>query len=395
MDGVEYRVIITGELIEGFDVDEVVERLAALFKQPSDTIGALFGQRPIPINTPYPAAKAEKVQQHLHSIGALTRLEPIKPVGLSLEPVAGGQHEAGEEPAGFSCPKCGEPQEAGESCNGCGVIFAKLQGQAETASEEAADDSDEERITALFIGNNSERYLDQFSKFRRGKRNDFAITWHWPGLLAPFYWAMYRKMWGWSAVILLSGALWPFSSLLWAMTANYLYFGHMNKKLVLLRKRSRGRSADELEQRIMAAGGTSTVGLVVGIALSLFIGYQYVKTVGEAMNEKVAQVQQEMADDQMPQAIIKTPQGTTTFLNMTVLTIGLKLAAADPDVGLEPGTDIEEVAGTLKIPPKAIKDGWGRLMSLQIGSEAFVLASAGPDGEFDTEDDLVIRRKLK
>lgn len=396
MDGVEYRVIITGELIEGFDIDEVVEKLATLFKQPSETMARLFGQRPIPINTPYPAAKAEKVQQHLHSIGALTRLEPVKPAGLSLEPAAASAEQPSKAPAGFSCPKCGEVQEAGESCRGCGVIFAKLQGQTASSGEaETADERDDRLDEALFIGDNSDRYLEQFRKFRRGARSDFAITWHWPALLVPFYWAMYRKMWGWSVVILLSGVLWPLSSLLWAMTANYLYFGHMNKKLAFMRKKSRGRGDDEMEERIMAAGGTSTVGLVVGIAFSLFIGYQYVKTVGDVMNEKVAQVQQEMADDQMPQAIVKTPQGTATFMNMTVLTIGLKLAAADPDTGLEPGSDIEAVAGHLNLPPKSIKDGWGRLMSLQVGSEGFVLASAGPDGEFETEDDLVIHRNLK
>jgi hypothetical protein len=395
MDGVEYRVIITGELIEGCDVNEVVERLAALFKQPIDTMARLFGQRPIPINTPYPAAKAEKVQQHLHSIGALTRLEPVKPAGLSLQqPVGSGEAQASEEPEGFSCPKCGEAQTPSERCSHCGVIFAKLQGQTATSSEphEARDERLDE---ALFIGNNSERYLEQFRKFRRSRRHDFAVTWHWPALLVPFYWATYRKMWGWSVVMLLSGVLWPFSSLLWAMTANHLYFGHMNKRLALVRNKCRGRSAEEVEERIMQAGGTSPIGLLVGIALSVFIGYHYVSSITAVLNEQVAEAQAAIAEDRMPQGVVKTPQGTSTFMNMTVLTIGLKLAAAEADSGLEPGMDIEAVGSKLQLPAQSLKDGWGRMMTLRIEHAGFTLASAGPDGEFETADDMVMYRDLE
>jgi len=397
MDGAEYRVIITGELIEGFDLDEVVEKLATLLKQPSDTMARLFGQRPIPLNTFYPAAKAEKVQRHLHSIGAQTRLEPIVRSVFPLEPTATAQTKPAVKAAGFSCPKCGQAQVPGESCSGCGVIFAKLQGQPDMPAnvESAAETRDERLDEAMFVGNNSDRYREQFSKFRRGRQNSYEVTWHWPALFVPFYWAMYRKMWGWSIVIFLSFVLWPFTNFLWAMSANYLYFGHMNSKLAFLRKKSRGMSEDEWEEKIMSAGGTSTMAMVLGIALTVFVGYQYVKGLGGVMSQKMAQVQAEAVNDQMPKSVIKTPQGTQTFLNMNVLTIGIKLAAQDPDSGIVPGEDIDAIAGILKLPPKAIKDGWGRALSLEVESEGFVLASAGPDGDFGTEDDLVIHRKLK
>lgn len=397
MDGAEYKVIITGELIEGFDLDEVVEKLATLLKQPSDTMARLFGKRPIPLNTFYPAAKAEKVQQHLHSIGAQTRLEPIVRSVFPLEPSATAEAEPVEKMADFSCPKCGQAQAPGVSCTNCGVIFAKLPGQgASRAAEESVTEARDESLDeALFVGNNSDRYREQFSKFRRGRQNSYEFTWHWPALFVPFYWAMYRKMWGWSIVIFLTAVLWPFTNFLWASTANYLYFGQMNKKLAFLRKKNRGLDESELEDKIMAAGGTSTMGLVLGIALTVFIGYQYFKAFNHVMNEKVAQVQAESINDQMPESVIKTPQGTKTFLNMNVLSIGIKLAAHDPHSGIEPGTDIETIASTLKLPAKAIKDGWGRELSLEVESEGFVLASAGPDGDFYTEDDLVIHRKLK
>lgn len=396
MDGAEYRVIITGELIEGFDPDEVVAKLAALLKQPHDTMARLFGQRPIPLNTLYPADKAEKVQQHLHSLGAQTRLEAIERSIFALEPMAEEASTQVENTTGFSCPKCGQVQEPDESCSGCGVIFAKLQEQPGSGSEEvAAEERDDSFDEALFVGNNSDRYLEQFRKFRRGKRNSYEFTWHWPALLVPFYWAMYRKMWGWSIIILLSGMLWPFTNFLWAMSANYLYFGHMNKRLAFLRKKGRGVSDEELEEKIMASGGTSALAMVLGIALTLFIGYQYVKGVGSLMSEKMAQVQAETVNDQMPKSVIKTPLGTKTFLNMNVLSIGLMMAAHDPNSNIKPGTDIETVASELKLPPKAIHDGWGKMMSLEMGSDGFVLASAGPDGDFNTDDDLVMNRKMK
>lgn len=395
MDGAEYRVIITGELIDGFDFDEVVGKLAALFKQPQDTMARLFSQRPIPINTPYPAGKAEKVRLHLHSLGAQTRLEAIERSVFALEPMA---EEAGTqvEPTGFSCPKCGQVQEPQESCSGCGVIFAKLQEQPGSDTEEAeAEERDESFDEALFVGNNSDRYLEQFRKFRRGKRNSYEFTWHWPALFVPFYWAMYRKMWGWSIIILLSAVLWPFTNFLWAMSANYLYFGHMNKKLAFLRKKGRAMRDEELEEKIMVSGGTSALAMVLGIALTLFVGYQFVKGMGGMVSEKMAQVQAETVNDHMPKSVIKTPLGTKTFLNMNVLSIGLMMTAHDPNSNIKPGSDIETVASELKLPPKAIHDGWGKMMSLEVRSDGFVLASAGPDGEFNTDDDLVMNRKKK
>jgi hypothetical protein len=113
------------------------------------------------------------------------------------------------------------------------------------------------------------------------------------------------------------------------------------------------------------------------------------------MNEKMAEVQQEMANDHLPQAIVKTPKGSATFMNMSVLSIGIKLAAEDPDMTLVPGMDTERVVDDLDLPPQSLRDGWGRRMSLQVSEEGFSIASSGPDGVAGNDDDLVIFRKLK
>jgi len=357
MDGDEYRVIITGELIEGADAESVIAKLATVLKQPHETMMRLFGQRPLPLKTHYSLEEAQKVQKYLKGIGVITRVDALN-------------------------------------------RNAPLTGTSETA--------DTFEITQ-FIGRNSERYVKQFEKFQQSGTKSFATTWHWPALFVPFYWAIYRKLWGWSVVIFLSTVLSPLSNVLWALTANYLYFGHVNKRLAHLRKNSSPSDTRRELESITKAGNTSAVALGVAIFLTMATGTITAKTILDNMREKEAQLQREIAltkkretllhrnvdmtNDQIPESIVKTAAGRKTYLNMNVLIAGMQMAATGKHKLILPGMNRDQLIKTMRLQQKSFKDGWGKLLSVWVGYEGFSLLSAGPDGEYGNKDDMLMQRK--
>lgn len=129
---------------------------------------------------------------------------------------------------------------------------------------------DRERFLKRYIGENAVDYLQTFRRFRRSGRNHFIITWHWPAFLFPFLWSLYRKLWGWSVVIFLTGlVLWPFSNLAWAMSANYIYYLHAQRAV----RRARRRDDDEEEamQYLAERGGVSNEALLLAILIVMLL----------------------------------------------------------------------------------------------------------------------------
>ena len=132
---------------------------------------------------------------------------------------------------------------------------------------------DKDRDMKRFIGEGAKEYLEVFRKFRNGRPRHFLFTWHWPAMFAPFMWSLYRKMWVWSVIIFLSGIIfWPFSNLLWASTANYLYYRHAQR--VIKRIKKSDLFDDEKDQRIADRGEVSNEALMLAIliVLLLFVG---------------------------------------------------------------------------------------------------------------------------
>jgi Tfp pilus assembly protein PilE len=123
---------------------------------------------------------------------------------------------------------------------------------------------------ARFISKNSEKYLSKFDNFKVGEVDSFRATWHWPAFFVPFFWMLYRKLYGWAILAFFIGII-PYIGLLagivWAMVANYIYYKHAKKKLLEIKQQ---HPTPKTQQAVMAVkGGTSSAALIIAVA---FVG---------------------------------------------------------------------------------------------------------------------------
>ena len=168
-------------------------------------------------------------------------------------------------------------------------------------NEQQKTPSEAEYIT--FIGKNAETYLTTFRKFQVQGGDRFAVTWHWPAFLFPFFWLLYRKLYLWAILSLvwsviirpspfgfllpmlgfplpmigflppmvgfllpIVGALLPM--LCFGLTANYIYYKHIKKKLSALQQ-LQALSDTQRAAKIVHTGGVNSVFvilIILGIA---------------------------------------------------------------------------------------------------------------------------------
>lgn len=169
--------------------------------------------------------------------------------------------------AAMFCSKCGKEISEGSSfCRNCGESLSASSGgsqsQIVTAGLTVAD-------FAAFVGKNSETYLRKFAKFNAGGIDSFKATWHWPALFVPFWWMLYRKLYGWAALVFLTSWIpyigWLILPIVWAIVANRLYYNHAKKKLLEIKQL---HPAPETQKAVITVtGGTGNVVLVLGAVL--------------------------------------------------------------------------------------------------------------------------------
>jgi hypothetical protein len=107
--------------------------------------------------------------------------------------------------------------------------------------------------------------------------DNFKATWHWPAFFVPFWWMLYRKLYGW-AILAFFGII-PyiglFLNVVWAITANYIYYKHARKKLLGIKQL---HPSPETQRALSAAaGGVGDAWLPIGvpigfIAIMLILG---------------------------------------------------------------------------------------------------------------------------
>ena len=173
-------------------------------------------------------------------------------------------------------------------------------------NEQQNNTSEEEYVT--FIGKNAEKYLPTFQKFHVNGVDQFSVTWHWPAFLFPFFWLLYRKLYLWAILSLvwsvtirpspfgfllplvgfplplveflppmvgfllpIVGSLLPM--LAFGLTANYLYYKHMKKKLSALQQ-LQALSDTQRAAKIVHAGGVNSVFvIVIMLGIAAFWGW--------------------------------------------------------------------------------------------------------------------------
>lgn len=99
MSDTRYDVVFSGELHEGFELDEVKANFARLFKQAEDKVEQIFSHSNVTIKSNLEKPAAEKYQQALAKAGARVTLQEKDTdasLSLTIEPT---QPEAQEESA--------------------------------------------------------------------------------------------------------------------------------------------------------------------------------------------------------------------------------------------------------------------------------------------------------
>lgn len=162
------------------------------------------------------------------------------------------------------CSKCGkELSEGSYFCQNCGEKVSDMQSGTQPAIEASGITNDDFRA---FIGKNAEKYVSKFVKFRREGMDHFEATWHWPAFFVPFWWMLYRKMYGWAAFFLFLGFIpyigWLINSIAGGIIANYIYYKHAKKKIVEIKLLS---PVPETQRTAMIiTGGVGSAALLIG-----------------------------------------------------------------------------------------------------------------------------------
>jgi hypothetical protein len=419
MGQASFRIILTGNPLQEFDAAQVVQAAAQLFKCSEERARQFFSGKPTPLKREMDETTAQRYQKRLTQAGIDCRIEPVPSasgLSLELEPTETPAKPAAQTPSAvnntatgglelvndsnkssepaepvdsqFRCPKCQTPQDKGEECIQCGIIFAKYQPPAVTAesvTEEDNADVDEWDEIALFVGDNIEAYQQ---KFRRLYNNGgkYALQWHWPAFCIPIPWLIFRKMYLWAVAYFVIMVLSPWYLLLPVIllpgfTGNYLYYRHVTSQLDKI-----SSSGDLRREDIINAGSTNSILMTIGISLLAgivmsFFMYKliFAPIVEQSMKQVVGDVSFISPKD--------NPGTKTTKVQMLMLKNALLLQKKmQPKFQLP--TDMDELMQMMDNPPNANKDYWGTPMVYQLEGNTLVFRSAGADKNFDTGDDI-------
>lgn len=139
-DNTQYNVVSSGKVIEEFDLLEVQDSVAKLFKISPEQASSIVGKKKV-LKKDLQHKDAQIYKRKLESLGLEIVLKPkevkvVAPLSLSLEPIEGESPEAEYSPKAIesnpniTCEKCQLEQPKAEQCHGCGVFFHKIQSEA-------------------------------------------------------------------------------------------------------------------------------------------------------------------------------------------------------------------------------------------------------------------------
>jgi hypothetical protein len=435
------RVRLTGQVTPGLRREELARELARWLRRSPAELQDLLEHGGV-LEAGCSPGDAQALQLRLHRLGAESQVEFVdEPERQAPDP----DYED-FDPGLMHCPACGHAQTVSDRCESCGVRFEDYNRQRRSVPgaassppkrpaspadwqsgwdyEAAGGEADEDVCLTLFVGPDAQRYLETFERYRRDGRLRFAWGWNWGAVPSPFLWALYRRLWGWALVLgllevvvplgfVVLGAHLPGAAylvptgyavtaalrLVWPAVADFIYLRHARRTLERLDRMSATRMH---ESEIVTAGGVSAPAVLLGIALSLAYGL-FVANLAEVLGEPViarstapapgagAGMRLDAAGTR--ENLYNDPGGTTRTRLRTVDArlsrwMGAQLAAGAP-IEADPAA----VWRALGIEPAERLDGWGSLVRLRLRPGGYELRSAGPDREFDTADDIALRRR--
>ena len=404
----KYKVILSGNILAGFERDNVLRGLAELFNSTPNKMEKLLGGTEIPLKKEYDRDQASHICQKVRRIGAECKVEEIVEDEISLE-----QDTLNMGRASSICPACQNVLDApGAACQACGYAAggmgssSRYQGQAEMDLEQTEKSAKSEwqgklqNLMDQYVQANTAYYKRQFARFGNPKKYKFALSWHWPAFFFFVLWALYRKMWLWAgaylsiglglSLFIQPGLVYILWALVWPLTANYIYF---RKVAAAVQNVSSGQA--EIEY-LKSAGGVSKAAVWCGIGLILLVSAmtsnylteRFIKMYGEDIKEVLPGSGSQIRGD--GSIIVDDTNGDSklgiTSLKLSYLGTSLKILLVKNE-----NNESEQAISLFENQffEKKIKDAWGQPVILVQEVDRYVLQSAGPDMQVDTDDDIL------
>lgn len=140
--GDEYRVVTTGQILEGFDPDEVRKHLVSVLRlEPAQA--ERFFEKPRVLKKDATWASADKICSQLATFGVSAEIQRAAATvasqpaeakrALQDEPaleLVQDEPDASSQKGTLECPNCQHVQAKSEQCESCGVWFQKLEPSA-------------------------------------------------------------------------------------------------------------------------------------------------------------------------------------------------------------------------------------------------------------------------
>lgn len=150
--GAEVRLVFAGEILAGFQADEVGRRFGEAFKIDGARLAAMFSGERTVLKRSLPAAEAARYVARLGALGARVHVEPLNevpgPVGKAAPAIANTAAAAAPLVAlapleeQITCPNCGERQPKQVFCRSCTTDMPR----GIAAKKEDADRARAERL---------------------------------------------------------------------------------------------------------------------------------------------------------------------------------------------------------------------------------------------------------
>jgi hypothetical protein len=135
-----YRILFTGQLQSGADVEEVVERLVVTFKIPAAQARLLVrdGNRHL-IKKDLDEADAQRYRAVLEKAGMIVQVESMEPSAKTptQAPLEGEPAEVTASPKPVRCRACGSTRMEDGVCRDCGVVREKYVARQLASSDQS------------------------------------------------------------------------------------------------------------------------------------------------------------------------------------------------------------------------------------------------------------------
>ena len=420
----KYKVVLSGETLPDHDREQVIRELCELFHSRPSRMERLLKGKEVHLKKEYTRTEAEKICRAVRAAGSGVKMVPIQQQALEVlddEYSTLSGLSLNEGSAGIPCPGCHQECDPDwESCHHCGQVLVRKEADSgfsfgvddgastftelpkdETTPRDPARPSSKSYL-ARFLGPNADHYLGKFKPMGSVRNPKFRFSWHWPALFVFFFWALYRKMWLWAGVnyvctLLLvifttPSPLWLGFSLIWPLSANYLYYRHAAGQV----KKARAIEDDEASQQyLLKKGGVSKLAMWIGIGVTFvasmitsnMMATQLLKAYNEQFGGESGLAVQMRGDGSV---LNKTGAANSelarTSKSLNVIATGLKVVVGSGNEELINKT-IENLV--LKSENEEIRDAWGYPIRVERQAGRVVISSPGPDGYELSDDDVI------